>query len=62
VTGEHGPDHLRDGVFALDRRLADSRVVELAGVGHVGSKTAPERLAAAVTSFAQDLSHEDGRQ
>lgn len=61
VTGERGPEQLRDAVFALDRRLSDSRLVELAGVGHVGTRTAPDRLASAVTSFAGGASPTESR-
>lgn len=51
LTGEHGPEHLRAAVFELDDRIAESRVVELDGVGHVATESAPERLATAVESF-----------
>lgn len=55
LTGEHGPDHLRDGVDTLDDRVSGSRLVELDGVGHVGTESAPERVATAVRSFVHDL-------
>jgi len=51
LTGEHGPDHLRDAVFTLHERLPESRLVELDGVGHVATDSAPDRLAAEVRSF-----------
>lgn len=51
LTGEEGPDHLRDAVFALDEALPDSNVVELDGVGHVGTMQAPERVAEPVSRF-----------
>jgi pimeloyl-ACP methyl ester carboxylesterase len=54
LTGERGPDHLRDGVSALDRRLPESRVVEFDGVGHIGTESAPDRVADAVRSFARE--------
>lgn len=54
LTGEYGPGFLRDGIFALDERLPESRVVELEGVGHVAIESAPERLATVVESFVQD--------
>lgn len=54
LAGEHGPEHLRDAVFALAERLGDSRVVELPGVGHTAIESAPERVAAAVRSFVEE--------
>lgn len=54
LTGERGPEHLRDGVFALRDRLPGSRFVELDGVGHVATESAPERVADAVRSFLRD--------
>lgn len=53
ITGEHGPEHLRDAVFALDDHLPDSRVVELDGVGHMANVNAPGRLAAVVREFVR---------
>lgn len=52
LTGERGPDHLRDAVFALAERLPESDLVEFDGVGHVAPQSAPERVADAVRSFA----------
>ncbi len=54
VLGEHGPDHLREAVEALDGALAETERTELAGVGHLGINTAPEQLADAVREFAQN--------
>lgn len=51
LSGENGPGHLRDGVFALAERLSESQLVELEGVGHVGVDTAPGRVADAVRTF-----------
>lgn len=51
VAGDRGPTHLRDAVAELDRR-ADAERIELAGVGHLGVHSAPERLAAVVRGFA----------
>lgn len=45
LTGEHGPEHLRDAVFELDARLDDVPVSELEGVGHLGVHTCPAVLA-----------------
>lgn len=53
LTGEDGPRHLRDAVFALEDRLPESTVVELDGVGHVGVGSAPGRVADAVTAFVR---------
>ncbi len=54
LTGERGPEHLRDAVFALRERLPDTRLVELDGVGHVATESAPERVADAVRPFLRD--------
>ena len=51
LTGEHGPDHLRDGVLALHETLSESRLVELAGVDHVAIFSAPELVAAEGRTF-----------
>jgi len=51
LVGECGPAHLRDAVSALGDRLPDSRTVELAGVGHLATHAAPDRLAAAIREF-----------
>ncbi|MUV86577.1 alpha/beta fold hydrolase [Natronomonas sp. CBA1123] len=53
LTGEDGPEHLRDAVFALEDRLPDSQVVELEGVGHVGTMLAPKQVADAVCEFIE---------
>lgn len=54
LTGEHGPEHLREGVFTLDERVPDSRLVELSGVGHTAIESAPDRVATAVRSYVQE--------
>jgi len=51
LTGDRGPEHLRAAVWALADRLQRSRLVEFDGVGHVGTQSAPERVADAVRSF-----------
>jgi pimeloyl-ACP methyl ester carboxylesterase len=51
LTGEHGPAHLRAAVRTLADRVSRSRPVELDGIGHVGTHSAPEQVAAAVRSF-----------
>lgn len=53
LTGERGPEHLRDATAALDDRLAGARLVELAGQGHVATEEAPELVAEAVSSMAR---------
>jgi pimeloyl-ACP methyl ester carboxylesterase len=55
LTGEHGPEHLREAVFELDDRIPESRVVELDGVGHVATESAPEQVAGAVESFVSSV-------
>jgi len=51
VTGEHSPPHLRAAVRTLDEQLPQSHRVELDEVGHVGTQTAPERVASTVHHF-----------
>jgi len=51
LTGDRGPEHLRAAVRSLDGRLPASHLVELDGVGHVGTQSAPEQVAKAVRSF-----------
>lgn len=51
LTGECGPEHLRDAVFTLEDRLPESELLELEGVGHVAPMTAPQRVADALVSF-----------
>lgn len=53
LTGEHGPEHLRDATFTLDERLPESRLAELDGAGHVAIHSAPDRVAAEVRTFVQ---------
>jgi pimeloyl-ACP methyl ester carboxylesterase len=52
LTGEHGPEHLRAAVRTLANRVPQSRLVELDGVGHVATDSAPQRVADAVRPFA----------
>lgn len=54
LMGEEGPEHLRDGVQALHDTLADSRLVELNGVGHGGVSSAPDQVASEVQSFIRE--------
>jgi pimeloyl-ACP methyl ester carboxylesterase len=54
VRGEHSPQHLRDGVAALDDRIDDARLVDLDGVGHSAIASAPGRLVADVESFVAE--------
>jgi pimeloyl-ACP methyl ester carboxylesterase len=53
IAGEHGPEHLREGVFTLDEKLSESSLAELDGVGHMAIESAPKRVAAAIRSFTQ---------
>ena len=50
LTGEHGPAHLGDAAETIAARTDPPRLVELDGVGHVGTLSAPERVASAVRS------------
>lgn len=52
LTGEYGPEHLRDATREVYGALEDSRLVELEGVGHDGISSAPERVANEVREFA----------
>jgi len=52
LTGEEGPEHLRDAVFELEADIPDVRLVELDGVGHVATMQAPGRVAEPVVAFA----------
>lgn len=54
LTGEHGPSHLGAAVRAVDERLAESRVVELDGVGHIATQSAPKRVATEIETFFQE--------
>jgi pimeloyl-ACP methyl ester carboxylesterase len=60
LRSEYGPEHLRDGVRALHDALAGSRLVDLEGVGHVGTASAPERVADAVRPFLRGESDRPG--
>jgi pimeloyl-ACP methyl ester carboxylesterase len=48
LTGEHEPTHLRDAVRTLADRVSQSHFVEFDGIGHVGTHSAPEQVAAPV--------------
>lgn len=58
LTGEHGPAHLRDAVRTLADRISPSHLVEFDGLGHLGTHSAPEQVAAAVRSFCLETSHQ----
>jgi len=60
LRSEYGPEHLRDGVRALHDALAGSRLVDLEGVGHVGTASAPGRVADAVGPFLRGESDRPG--
>ncbi|WP_049922895.1 alpha/beta fold hydrolase [Halopiger djelfimassiliensis] len=53
LTGERGPEELRDAVRSLHARLPRSELVELDDVGHVGIQSAPDEVAAAVRAFCR---------
>lgn len=54
LTGEQGPEHLRAGVQTIADRVPQSTLVEFDGVGHIGTQSAPRRVADAVRSFCLD--------
>lgn len=56
LTGERGPEHLRAGVRTLAERLPQYRLVELDGIGHMGTMSAPGQVADAVRSFCLEES------
>ena len=51
LTGEHGPEQLKASVEALDEHIPHSRIVELDGLGHVATETAPDGVADVVREF-----------
>ncbi|WP_181684946.1 alpha/beta fold hydrolase [Halorhabdus salina] len=51
LTGEYGPEHLRDALFTLEDRLSAGRVRAFDGVGHMGIESAAERVGNAVDTF-----------
>lgn len=53
LTGERGPEHLRDATFALHERLSKGRLVEFDDVGHMAPQSAPDRVADAMRSFCR---------
>jgi pimeloyl-ACP methyl ester carboxylesterase len=55
LMSEKGPEHLRDGVRAVHDTLADSRLIELDGVGHGGVSSAPGQVADEVRPFVRDV-------
>ncbi len=48
LSGNDGPQHLRDSIRVVDERLPDSEFIEFDGVGHLGPITAPNRFLDAV--------------
>lgn len=51
LTGERGPEHLREAVRTLSERVPESRLVEFDALGHMGVQSAPEPVASVVRSF-----------
>jgi pimeloyl-ACP methyl ester carboxylesterase len=49
--GAESPEHLRRSTLAVADAFPDARLVELAGVGHTGNTTAPDRVATEIESF-----------
>jgi pimeloyl-ACP methyl ester carboxylesterase len=54
LTGTEGPNHLQDGIRAVDDALSSSQLVEFEGVGHGGPSEAPDRVTAAVHAFLEE--------
>jgi pimeloyl-ACP methyl ester carboxylesterase len=54
LTGEDGPQHLRDSVHRLHEYIGRSRLVELEGVGHAGVVSDPEQVAEEVGAFVDE--------
>lgn len=54
LTGEDGPQHLRDSVHRLHEAIGNSRLVELEGVGHAGIVSDPEQIAEEVGAFVEE--------
>lgn len=54
LTGEDGPQHLRDSVHRLHEAFGRSRLVELEGVGHAGIVSDPEKVAEEVGAFVDE--------
>jgi len=55
LTGTRGPPHLRDSVRAVRDALADARLVEFDGLGHLGPVEDPERVVDAVERFVVEV-------
>lgn len=53
LTGDHSPAHLREAVQMLQTQLPQTYLAELDGVGHVGTLSAPEQVAAEVREFCR---------
>jgi len=51
LTGERSPPQLRRSVQTLGDRLPRSRTLALDGVGHVATRSAPDRVAGTVADF-----------
>lgn len=54
LLSEAGPEHLRGGVRTLHERLPNSRLLELDGMGHQGTASAPERVEETMLAFVTD--------
>lgn len=52
LTGEQSPNHLRSSVNTLQTTLGQCQCVELDAVGHIGTQTAPERVAKTVRTVS----------
>ncbi|ACV11099.1 alpha/beta hydrolase fold protein [Halorhabdus utahensis DSM 12940] len=51
LTGERGPEPLRDAIVTVEDRLPDAQLTEFEGVGHMGPESAAHRVGDTVTSF-----------
>ncbi|MEV4343383.1 alpha/beta hydrolase [Actinoplanes sp. NPDC049596] len=51
LGGERSPRHLTERLDALERVLPNATRMTMRGVGHTAERTAPERVAAAISGF-----------
>ena len=51
VQGSRSAKHFKDAVRHVNSRLADSRVIEIPDVGHLGHITAPQLVAEELVRF-----------
>jgi pimeloyl-ACP methyl ester carboxylesterase len=54
LEGAHGPQHLKDGLDAVETALSKSRRVEFDGIGPGGPGEAPDRVTTIVRRFIEE--------